>query len=228
VTDVRERRRLARRRSRPRTTLTARDQQRLLAVAKESPRALLLYHLAVRIGLGARDCAALDVIDVSPDGLHARASMSVRSLDRRRRGQREFQKKHVDHESRAAIEQYLAWRRARCSHFRITLRTIKDAGVERCHSCHEPVDLLSSPLFLGRRARRTAAQWLRQEFRERRSHLRLPSSVRFDDLRKRGKSAQQASSVNATAQASATKEEPGAEETSQGRPGEAIATRDRT
>jgi hypothetical protein len=171
---------------RARASLSRRGEARLLAAAKESPCAFVLYLLAVRAGLGARECAGLDVGDVSVDGLQARSALCVRTMDRRRLSAATSRERPIDGETRGAIEVYLAWRQGRCAHFKLRLRTLTDAGgVVRCHACHEPIDFLKSPLFLGRRGQRVATQWLRERFRGVRRELRLPADVRFGQLGRR-------------------------------------------
>lgn len=158
----------------------------MLAAAKDSPRALALYLLAVRAGLGARECAGLDVEDVSADGAGARRGVLVRTVDRRRGRAHAVKEVAIDADTSCAIEAYLAWRKGRCSHFRLRLRTVLDrAGVERCHACRDVTNFLKSPLFLGRGGHRVVAHWIREEFRGVRRRLRLPAGVRFASLGQR-------------------------------------------
>jgi hypothetical protein len=168
------------------TVLRRRGFERLLAASKDSPKALALYLLAARAGLGARECAGLDVGDVSADGEKARTGALVRTVDRRHRRRNEAREVAIDADTRGAIETYLAWRKGRCQHFRLRLRTIADRdGVERCHACREAVNFLKSPLFLGRFGRRVGAHWIREEFRTLGRRLQLPTDVRFASLGRR-------------------------------------------
>lgn len=171
-----------------RPILSARGEIRLIAAAKESPRALLLYLLALRLSFGARQCAGLLVEDVSPDGARARDAFRLRVHDRRWRDGTTPTEHEVDDETAAAATSYLAWRRDRCMHFRLSLRTVRDgSGTLRCHACREPIEFLKSPLFVGRFGRAVAPQWLREEFRGLRTRLRLPERLHFEDLGRRSR-----------------------------------------
>jgi integrase len=156
---------------------------RLLAEAAQSPRSLVLYTLAMDIGLGARECAGLDVEDISLDGAQARPSIRIRLWDRRRKYTAPVREAPLGAATGAAVERYLGWRRDRCAHFRVSLQTYRDgSGVERCHACADVADFLKAPMFLGRNGQRVSAQWLREEFAGVRRRLRLDRDLGFGGL----------------------------------------------
>jgi len=151
--------------------LTAEERQRLLERVACSPRALLLYNLAERLDVGARQLAVLDLGDVTSDGRSARLSGRLASVG----GHEEL--------LLAMIRQYLAWRCA-CPHLRLHLRTYRDPrGVERCHACHDDLRLPANPLFRSRWNRRLSPKQMRHEFLRHRDALELDRLLTFESLR---------------------------------------------
>jgi hypothetical protein len=151
--------------------LMSEERQRLLERVACSPRTLLLYTLAERLDVGARQLAALDLGDVTSDGHSVRLSGRIASTG--------------SHEDLllAMIRQYLAWRCA-CPHLRLRLRTYRDPrGVERCHACHDDLRLPANPLLRSRWNRRLSPKQMRHEFIRHRDALAIDKDLTFESLR---------------------------------------------
>lgn len=74
--------------------------------------------------------------------------------------------------------------RCACVHLRLPLRSYRDhAGVQRCHVCHDDLNVLANPLFLSRRRQRLSPKRIRNEFAQHRDQAGLDRRVRFSFLR---------------------------------------------
>jgi hypothetical protein len=161
----------------PPRALTVEEQMLLLFHVAPYVRTVTLYVLALRFGLGARTLSALNIGDVSEDGRRPRETLRLGA------GTLPLFPPPLGAEVRRTLTRYLAWRCA-CFHLRHPLRTYRDeAGVERCHACHDDVRTLLSPLFVGRRSRRLSEKRMWNEFAEHRQEADLDPHLRFGCLR---------------------------------------------
>ena len=153
----------------PRLTL---DEHRgILQHVGRHPRTLTLYTLAVRLGLGARRLSSLNLGDVTSDGRTVGFSPTAIPTGSK-----------PDQDLVATIERYLVWRCA-CSHHRIRLRTYRDPrGIERCHACHDDLQLQANPLFVSRWHLRLSPRQMRYEFTKHRDALGFNQGLTFESL----------------------------------------------
>jgi hypothetical protein len=160
-----------------RPVLSQEEQVQLVFHVAPWIRTVTLYVFALRFGLGARRLSALNIGDVSPDG--RRPSERLRLGE----GTLPLFAEPIGREVARTLSRYLVWR-CSCVHMRLPLQTYRDpAGVERCHSCHDGMDLLANPLFIGRGRRRLSAKRMRHEFAEIRDEIGLDHRLSFDSMR---------------------------------------------
>jgi hypothetical protein len=161
----------------PRRGLTSDEQALLLSHVWPFLRTATLYVLALKFGLGARELTRLNIGDVSRDGKRPDETLWLRS------GTLPLFAGPVSAEVARLLARYLAWR-CSCVHLKLPLQTYRDAAcIERCHACHDGLDHLANPLFIGRTRRRLSAKRVRHEFAEHRDELDLDPMLSFDSLR---------------------------------------------
>jgi site-specific recombinase XerC len=162
-------------------TFTPSEINHLLESSVVFVRSHALYAMALGAGLGATHLNALDLVDVTPDGKYVTSLVVPHRLASRRRKTPSFT---LTTSVRQVLARYLAWRRARCAHFKTRLQTYTDGdGIERCHACDDVADPLQAPLFVGLRGTRLSSKQMRDEFGRWRHELGLNPKLRFDSMR---------------------------------------------
>jgi hypothetical protein len=135
------------------------------------PRTLTLYTLATKLGLGARRLSLLNLGDVTANGQVVAVSPTVIPTG-----------STLDQDLLPTIQRYLTWRCA-CSHHRVRLKTYRDPrGVERCHACHDDLELQANPLFVSRWHLRLSPRQMRHEFAKHRDALGFHRGLTFESL----------------------------------------------
>ena len=163
---------------------TLEDKERLLSeTVGLYPRAHAIFSLGFA-GLRGSEIRALDVRHVTANGMDALGVIVVPRVDQRRTLDLDQRREEIDDQVQRAINAHLRWRRRICEHYRLSLRTFRDEhGVERCATCGEVADFLSTPLFRSRQSARVTLKQVGNEFRSFRDSLRLNPALQFNSLR---------------------------------------------
>jgi hypothetical protein len=135
-------------------------------------------------GLSSTEVSALNVHNVTPNGVEVRSIITVPNLDGRRPHLGPVRQHLITDEARWLVGCWLETRRNQCAHHRTLMHTYRDeAGVLRCSACREVHDFLRVPLFNSRETDRMSARSIRYEFQRVRDILGLDPSYHFDTLR---------------------------------------------
>ena len=155
--------------------LTPEEKERLFAHVTPLLRTLTLYTLAVHLGLGAERLSRLNLGEVTPDGRTVHLATRLGGKPRTEQA--------TDPVVASMLTRFLCMR-CSCQHFRMPLKTYRDArGIERCHACHDDIRLPLNPLFVSRQCHRLSPRWMREEFVQHRNTLGLDPRLTFDSLR---------------------------------------------